>query len=147
MNDISKEVADKKEYEIAVLLKEEGFAKEVLQLLSRHGVEVREEGQLRKIQLAYPVGRERQAHFGFFHVLGLPLEIKSLENDLRNQNGVLRSLIVVLESDKAAAEGAIRPRRPMMPPSPRRSMPTGEQAVRKTLSNEAIEKKIEEILR
>ncbi len=143
--DNNTEPKEKREYELAVLLKGEESAKEVLSLLARHNVEAREEGQLKKIQLAYPVNRERQAHFGSFHILGFPLEIKSLENDLRNQNGVLRSMIISLPSDKVAAEGAMRTRRPMSS-SPRRPMPSLEPTARGTLSNEAIEKKIEEIL-
>jgi ribosomal protein S6 len=144
MNDVEK--ADKKEYEIAVLLKEEGSVKDVLKLLSQHGLEVREEGPLKKIQLAYPVEKATNAHFGFFHVLGLPAEVKLLEHDMRTQGGILRSLIVTLPSDKAEAEGAMRMRRPISRRPMATDAPTAPAPVRKALSNEAIEKKIEEIL-
>lgn len=147
------ELKDKKGYELSLLLREEGSVKGVLKLLSQHGMEIKEEGQLRKIQFAYPVEHVEQGYFGFLKILSLPSEVKALEKDLRTENGVLRSMIVTLPTGKKAmAEASPRQpfsRRPDRPagPAPRRSSaPSTEAPVHKTLSNEAIEKKIEEIL-
>ncbi|MDP2598378.1 MAG: 30S ribosomal protein S6 [Candidatus Liptonbacteria bacterium] len=150
MNVETSEKSDKKEYELSVLLREEGSVKGVLKLLTQHGAEIKEEGQLRKIQFAYPVDHVAQGYFGFLKVSSLPAEMKSLEKDLRTENGILRSLIVALPTGKKAnAEVSRLPsRRPERPgPASRRpSVPATEAPVRKPLSNEAIEKKIEEIL-
>jgi ribosomal protein S6 len=137
---------EKKNYEVAVLLKEEEAFATVLTLLKQHSAEVREEGGAKKVALAYPIKHTTQAHFGFFYVQALPHDIKQLEKDMQTTPAILRSLIITIPATRSTREDS-----PLRRPQFRRplSAPSSEakpQPMRKTLSNEAIEKKIEEIL-
>ncbi len=139
------ELKDKKRYEVAVLLKAEEFAPEVAKFLEQHEVEIREAGPLKKINLGYPIKKTTQAYFGYFHVLALPSSIAALDKDFKTQQSVLRSLIVNVPKQKPGTSEGSRERRPFMRKP--MSVPMGEiKPPRKPLSNEAIEKKIEEIL-
>ncbi|OGZ00443.1 MAG: hypothetical protein A2945_03825 [Candidatus Liptonbacteria bacterium RIFCSPLOWO2_01_FULL_52_25] len=133
---------EKKNYEIAVLLKEEESLASALKLIHQHGVEIREEGGVKKIALAYPIEHMTQAYFGFFYAQAAPQDIKLLEKDLQTASAVLRSLIIRTSSTKGAKEES-----PMRRPQFRRPAPSSFETkpVRKTLSNEALTKKIEEI--
>lgn len=141
---------EKKNYEVAVLVKEEGSFATVLTLLNQHSVEIREEGGVKKVALAYPIERITQAYFGFFYVQALPHDIKQLEKDMGHAPAVLRSLIVTIPSTRSTKEGSSlrRPQFRRPPPSAHLAVPLSEARppVRKTLSNEALSKKIEEIL-
>jgi ribosomal protein S6 len=141
---------DKKEYEVAVLLHNEEAKEEILRVFAQRGVEVREEGPIKKIALAYPIKHATQAYFAFFYTLAVAADIKSLEKDLRNTTSVLRSLIITLPPvKKSSREDAQKPRRQVMPRRPMTATSAGEtpkQQQHKPISNEALTKKIEEIL-
>jgi ribosomal protein S6 len=147
-NNQTNESAEKKSYELSFLVKDEGGAREVSKLLLQHEVVVRGEGQLKKLNLAYEIKHVSQAYFGFVNFAGFPAEVKSLERDLRSNTAVLRALIIKLPKEKTGMAAAAELRRPAKPFVRRR--PVGPQLeaskASKPLSNEAIEKKIEEIL-
>ena len=134
---------EKKNYEVAVLVKEEESFASILTTLNQHGVEIREEGAVKKIVLAYPIKRATQGYFGFFYVQALPHDIKQLEKDIQRAPAVLRSLIVTIPSTRSTKEESSL-RRPQF----RRPLPASfseSKPARKILSNEALTKKIEEI--
>lgn len=133
------EAVDTKNYEVSFLSKTEGAAGDVMKLLRQHGAEVLEEGTLKKIGLAYAIEKETQAYFGFVYVKLPPQAVKSLEQDLRRSTFVLRFLIITLPAVATSSE-APRPR-----PQPVRLVT--EARAPAPLSNEAIERKIEEILK
>jgi ribosomal protein S6 len=149
MENQTSEPADKKQYELSFLLLAENGVEGVLKLLSQHGAEVRAEGHLRKINLAYPIKKATQAYFGFVDFAGEPAEVKLLERDLESNAAVLRSLIIKLPKARFAPSGDTRKpaMKPTMMPS-RKPMISTEAPKPKPvpLSNEALEKKIEEIL-
>ena len=121
---------------------EESFAA-ALKLLNQHSVEIREEGVVKKVTLAYPIEHATQGYFGFFYVQALPEDIKRLEKDMRGTPAVLRSLITTIPVSRSTKEDS-----PLRRPQFRRPafIPSSEaKPARKTLSNEAITKKIEEI--
>ena len=133
---------EKKNYEVAVLLKDEGSLAAVLKLMNQHGVEIREEGGVRKVALAYPIKHVTHAHFGFFYVQAVPQDMKSLERDIQTAPAVLRSLILAISPGGKSAKAESSLRRPAF----RRPIsPVDVKPARTTLSNEAITKKIEEI--
>ncbi|MDO8537063.1 MAG: hypothetical protein Q7R94_02345 [bacterium] len=147
---MSKEGAEKKNYELAVLLRDEESSREVLKLLGQHQIEVQETGQPKKINLSYPVKHIREAIFEFFSLFSLPENIKLLEQDLKGNTAILRSMVVGIPRDRAAARGMVDSRRRVSgsrrPASPSPSYEVKPVPHKATLSNEAIEKKIEEIL-
>lgn len=137
---MEEEVKEPKEYEIAFLARGEDGAREVLRLLQAHEAEVTLQGPVRRIPLAYAIAKEVQAYFGFIRFRASAPHAKALERDVLQNQAVVRSLLVSLPSVGKAVL-PLRPERarpPVRPPAERAPLP---------LSNEALEKKIEEILR
>jgi ribosomal protein S6 len=132
---------DKKEYELGYLLKEEKNS-EILDLVRAHDGEISLEGPVNRIHLAYEVKKEQEAYFGFVQFLMLPTKAKKLEAALNLNKNVLRSLIMTPPpmKEKKRPEGAgAAPQKPTAQPREQKAQPIA-------LSNEALEKKIEEIL-
>ncbi len=142
-----------KDYEIAFLLSEESDLKGLLDILKQHEATITFEGPLKKIALAYEIKKQSSAHFGFIRFTAPPAQIPSLEQVLVLHQPVLRSLIVTYVPGRATV-----PRDPSAVPviaaasladatpvvvepavvTPGHSLP---------LSNEDLEKRIEEILK
>jgi len=140
---VDTDIAEKKDYEFSFLTTKEESTSEVLRLLSQHQLEVSSEGPLKKINLAYKVGQTLQAFFGYFYLKALPSSVKSLENDLKTNTAILRFLIISLPHKKGVAP-VEAPRRRMRPSTGGRV--AQELRPSRPLSNEALERKIEEIL-
>ena len=134
--------AIKKSYEVSFLVEREEGVEEVKRLLGQHGNEAFYEFPYKKVNLAYPIEKKEQAIFGSIKVLSEPQNIKLLEKDLKTNKNILRCLIVALPVEKKTeGEEMKKPSIPMRRPSS-----IQREASPKPLSNEAIEKKIEEIL-
>lgn len=133
---------DKREYEISFLLSGPEAKSEVLNLLNQIKAELTAEEEPRLINLAYPIKKQLSAHFGFYQFRANPADLKSLKDALAINAKVLRFLVVSDPIKKQSAVPKERPR-PEIPskPAPIESMPTP-----KVLSNEALEKTLEEIL-
>ncbi len=134
----------KKEYEISFLLREEGDLAILSQKITQHGGELLSEGSLKRLALSYPIKKEDQAFFGTYRFKMEPLSLQALDKDLKVGSPVLRFLIVSALIVKpriniTREKGTTAPQSPLKTASPekRPSLP---------LSNEALEKKIEEIL-
>lgn len=129
-----------KEYEIAFLVKTETVLSDILRFIKQAGGEVNAEGPIKKIALSYPVKKEQAAYFGYLNFRIGQEKIGKLEEDLRLHANVLRHLIIVKPFVKAAPPAMERPKREAAPKavvSPKESLP---------LSNEELERKIDEIL-
>lgn len=137
-----KEDVEQKDYELAFLVKNEEDTSGILKLVSQHKIGVHSEGPLKKISLAYPIKHQSQAFFGFFRLFGEPARAKLLEHDLRSSQAVMRFLLIVLPSQKAVVEEMARRSAPKV--TARRFIGAPEKPP--VLSNEALEKKIEEML-
>jgi len=131
----------KKEYELAFLLKEETDAPSLIEALKEMGAEVELEGPVRKIALTYEIKKEKSAYFGFVQFFMEPALAKSLEATLNLRAELLRFLLMTPPTAKGRPQPqAANPQRPA-------AKPYEPKAVAPVLSNEALEKKIEEILR
>ena len=145
---------DKKEYELAVLVASEEQVPTVVALVRSNNGELTSEPRAKRITLAYEIEKHKDAIFASFTFKALGEDVKNLENALRMAPEVIRSLIVIAVVFSGGGE-----RQMSMPPSMmkqrrtrtmRSDAPTTSDAPRlsapKPLSNEALEKKIEEIL-
>lgn len=130
------------------MLESEDKAQDVRTLLRQHGIEIAQEFPEKKINLAYPIKKATQALFVALRVSAEPDKIKLFEKDSKSSKNILRSLIITIPKEKQGknvrGEETRRPsvfarRKSVAPREQRESKP-------KPLSNEAIEKKIEEIL-
>lgn len=138
---------NKKAYEIAFLSPLEAGHEEVVKLLVREGGEIVKEGPIEKIALAYPIEKHVSAYFGYLHFMMEPLNAKNLEHDLTTNNSILRYLIITPPFEPQKPRSMGRPRGAKV--QSQESAPTAEKkspASSLPLSNEALEKKIEEIL-
>jgi ribosomal protein S6 len=132
----------KKEYELAFLIKEETDAAGLVEALKAMGGEINLEGPVRKIVLAYEIKKETTAYFGFIQFMMEPAAAKSLEAALLVRSGLLRSLLMTPPTAKGHShpQAAANPQRPA-------AKPHEAKAATPVLSNEALEKTIEEILK
>ncbi len=136
----------KKEYEIGVLIQREEEMPEVRRIMEQHGGEFAAEFQAKKIALAYPIKQKKEAVFAFTRFFAEPAETKRLEHDLQNTPVVLRSLITIpFKAVQLEISRVVKKRGPVNRPS----VPVSTPAISPvhTLSNEALEKKIEEMLK
>jgi ribosomal protein S6 len=150
MSDINPKEKDPKDYELAVLVREEGDLAAVAALAREHSAEIMADFRAKKVALSYPIKKEKEAIFAYANIRGLGEAVKSLEHDLNLRSDVLRSLIVLLPKP-----GKSREEMPVIPVTQKRTIPTHsvvplmEFSRQSTgpLSNKALEKKIEEILK
>jgi ribosomal protein S6 len=140
---------DRKNYEIAFLVKSEDDIPGVVSLLNRHNVEGLTEPRPKNIALAYEIKKNKEAVFAYCTFKAAGADVKNIEKDLSMGHETIRSLIISLPVrgsrpeiiEERAPERKTKTSRPAEPYSEvRLSSP-------RTLSNEALEKKIEEILK
>ena len=150
MNTINEE---RKNYEIGFLLKSEDKKTEIKKILEGRKVEVVEEGVVTGIKLAYPIKKENFAYFGYIRFLAEPLAVKEIDSEIKHNPELLRHLVTIYPADK------INKAR-----KERRNLGIKESVVKKALgvrmvaapvkkprkvealTNEDLEKKLEEIL-
>lgn len=169
------QVSDKKEYELAFLTRAEDSVEEVIAMLKKSGAEITSQGTLVRQRLAYPIEKETQAVMGSLNFRLDPDAIAGLDHELRFNPHVLRFLMVT--PPIAKPQGMMYERRAAQQGEPRRSAETQERrraapasvsdsasssahapkatartqkaepAPAAALSNEALEKRLEEILK
>jgi len=143
---------DKKIYELALLLKNEEDLSGVVTLLKQHSAEVTSEPRAKKMAFAYKIKSHTEGVFVSLLFTAFPSDAKELEHDLITRQDVIRFMILASPPPPERAEGAPsfpsmkrgRPS-PMRMPSPADAKPAAPRTSG-PLSNEAIGKKIEEIL-
>ncbi len=142
------EETEKKKYEITFWLKEENGAP-VKDVLRANGCDVLEEKEIHKMQLAYPIKKERFAFLGNVTFASRPEAVRKIGDSLNLDHMVLRYAVTGMDERKAAPpretvdnarSGFSSFRERAAYPSPARKK---EEDV---LTNESLEKKIEEIL-
>lgn len=152
---MTNEDKDKKEYELALLIKNEDNLAGVLALVSQHNAEGISEPRAKRLQLAYEIKKLNEAVFVYFTFKAFGDDIKALEHELNTKADVLRFMVI------ASPAPAERPSASLMPHDRRSGAPSGashsapravssaepRQPASHPLSNEALEKKIEEILK
>lgn len=152
-------------YEIGFLAKEENDREEIVKILTSHGAKIVDAGKMSRIKLSYPIKKENFAYFGYLlFSVDLPAE-KSLasrkggdsvvtksSNDLKTNQRILRFLIVVVHPEKLDRKPRKEEPQKALPDIPvfepaSENFLLGEQRTITELSNEALEKKLEEILK
>jgi ribosomal protein S6 len=120
-------------YEISFLIRSEEDLQGVVALLKEHGATVTDEGQTRKLALAYPIKRVTDGYFGWLKATMTAENAKLLENASRTSNAALRLLILTDEPIKPAKVSTKKPVR--------------KERVEKpvTASNDDLQKEIERL--
>ncbi len=134
------EKKDNKRYEITFWLKDESTAG-VKEALQKNGVEIFAEKELRKMQLGYPIRRESYAFLGTIEFSVNPEAVQKIRETLNSGNFTLRYIITVAGERKTAERSEFSTFRERSAYAP--SFKKKEEGI---LTNESLEKKIEEIL-
>lgn len=115
---------------------------EVVKLLKQYEAEIVHEGMVKKINLSYPVKKELQAYFGYCYFRLQPERLQDIHSALRTNPVILRSLLMVRTIREVVSHIPREPKRETV-----QARPAAPQ-VKTTLpiSNEELEKKIDEIL-
>lgn len=139
------EEREKNNYEITFWLKEENPSV-IKDLLLKNNCEILEEKELKKMQLSYPIKKEKFAFFGVIKFSSYSEAIKNMEGALNLNQSILRYAIGNVNKKIESPENSeIRSQSPMR----ERSAYAGSSFKKKEeeiLTNEGLEKKIEEIL-
>lgn len=150
---MTNEDKDKKEYELALLLKSEDNLAGVLALVGQHNAEGISEPRAKRLQLAYEIKHHTEAVFVYFTFRMFGDDMKNLEHDLNIHADVLRFMVIAspAPAERTAASAMPpreerRPRTPSYSGAPSATAEAPKPAAPRPLSNEALEKKIEEIL-
>jgi ribosomal protein S6 len=146
---MEKEDRNIKEYELGVLVKNETDLPAIASLVRGHQGEVTTDFRAKRVALSYPIKKEKEAIFAYATFRAHGEAAKELEHDLNLRGDVLRSLITIppkidlkKQSSREMPEKRVSVFRPVpvSSPEPRRESTS-------PLSNEALTKKIEEILK
>ncbi len=126
----------KKDYEISFLLKNEADHSALEKTLSEAGVSISYQEPLKEIRLTYPIKKHSSAYFGFDYFSADPAVIKGVSDTLTLKPEVLRFIIITPPVLRKIKEGqGLKAEPQIIEPQP------------SFLSNEALEQKLEEILK
>ncbi len=135
-----------KEYEVSFWLTSEEDISEIGNILASANTTIISKTPLASIKLAYPIKKHNSAFFGSCIFIGLPENLKQIDKALASSHKVLRNLIITPPPKVNAREPRSSPevasRENVIPESPLRSVVDTS-----VLSNEGLEKKLEEILK
>ncbi len=138
--------SDKKEYELSFLLSEAAAISEIDKALVNVGAEVGTKGQVSEIRLSYPIKKHTSANFGYYHFTAHPEDVVKVKEELKLNPKVLRTLLLT-----PPVKQMLREPRPIKPIESKKEVaPKVEEpkpAEPRILSNEGLEKKLEEILK
>lgn len=137
-------------YELGVLLSDAAAFSAVVALIAKHGGAVLEEGTPNRIALAYRINAHESADFAHVQFSLDPAQIAAFEAGVKAMPEVIRMLLItppITKAKKQPSAGA-----PFRAARASRSLPAAAPeksfiAPVEPLSNEALEKKIEEILK
>ena len=143
---------DKKTYELCYLVISPDAEEGVLKVVKQHEGEITHKSELKEMQLAYQINKMQSAHFGFVQFTMMSENVQKLTSALQLNDKVLRFLTVIMKPKTSSPPQRTfsRPQEPTimkktMPEQKREEkVPASQEGV---LSNEALEKKLEEILK
>ena len=131
---------EKREYEIGFMLKNAEALADIEKVLSGEQAETVSKNQPREIRLAYSINGHATAFFGFMIFRALPESVARMKKALHLKENILRFIIVkpvfkklnrvVMPQTEKLAEGA-----------------AADIQLPRVLTNEALEEKLEEILK
>lgn len=132
---------EKKEYELSFLVKERGAEAAIEALLNQYGAEIINKEPAKEIRLFYPVEKYNSAHFGFFQFRMLPEMIEKITQSLKLNPAILRTIVL---NSPIMKSGAKSPREKKAETRPPEEIAFSQRGM---LTNEALEEKLEEILK
>lgn len=136
---------EQKNYEIGFLIKTEEDKNEIIKALEEQKVSIAKNGGLLRIKLAYQIKKESSAYFDYIIFLAYPEAIEKISKNLKLNSKILRFLIITPPTVKIQ-KLAPRFKKDIAPKIVVRK-PVIEKIPLQQISNEMLEKKLEEILK
>jgi len=130
-------------YEISFILREENIAP-VRSVFSKRGVEFPDGVELRKVRLAYPINKNEYGFFGDFEFTTSPEELEKVFADLKLEEGIFRYMVTKTSEKKSRNKEPRKTAESTVNPS--KKSEDSKSRPEPVLTNEELEKKIEEIL-
>lgn len=161
---------NQKKYEITFVCREEGDGEAIGKILVKHNAKILNEKTPEKIKLSYPIKKENSAYLGTIAFVADRAVLAQIKDEIKTSNLLLRFNILnapvlqvtlqrrdkkeaELRAKKAEAE-AVAPLKAKeevlvadKPEDPYEEARRPSQPYRTELSNEALEKKLEELLK
>lgn len=146
---MTESVEDRKNYELCYLLTSGDAEAEVVSLLNQYKAVIIHQGKLTEVKLSYPIKKQSVALFGFVQFSMLPQDLLEVKKTLALNSKILRSLIISLTSKQLVPKREEREAVPAVSAKTEWSPRPVETKVSRppVLSNEALEEKLEEILK
>ena len=147
---------ESKKYEIGFLVRLEEDKGELAKILKDRGFSIIDDGEISRIKLAYPIKKENFSFFGYLYFSGDPESVKELNKELKTSQKILRHLIISrpvimrnVENKTASDKAEFSPGKVYAPEVSAAPAISARKTTPKTevLSNEELEKKLEEILK
>ena len=139
---------DIKKYEVGFLGRTENIKEEIIKLLESYKAEIVNNGNMSMIKLAYPIKKEKSAFFGYLHFNNYPNIIKKIEDSLKLNQQILRFIIIASPiNGRPFVESRARNRTFSSEIPVVKKVEIKKPKAQVVLSNEALEKKLEEILK
>lgn len=137
----------KKKYEVAFLLKNEEALGVVGEILKNAGLSVIDRTEMKNITLAYPIKKEKTAHFVVLQCEAQEnADLQEMRKHMQVEPSVVRFLVIAQPAYKTTREprASVRAQKTMHQTQPTVHEEPKEHAT--VVSNEELEKKLEEIL-
>jgi ribosomal protein S6 len=128
---------DFKSYEIAFLVKNPEDEKVLGDLIGQYKGNVLQKSALKETRLSYPIKKHASAYFGYIQFELAPMEMEKLSQSLKLNPAILRYLAVASPAVRSVEKRPVEEKKSVKPAA----------AVGSVLTNEALEEKLEEILK
>lgn len=128
-------------YEIAFLIAAPEAGEKVRSTLLRYQANITFQGAVNQVRLAYPIKKHESAFFGFIQFSAPREAVVKLQEEFNREDAVIRFMIIK-PSEKNPEKPA--PRAPAVSGAPEPKVAEPREAF---TTNEALEKKLEEILK
>ena len=129
---------DLREYELSFLLKAENGREALEKAILDNGGKITYREPLKEVRLAYPIQKHETAYFGFGYFQADPIKTQEIRHEVSLRPEVIRFLIITPPVSRKSKESRIQ--------KPVAVTPAIESKT-PAISNEALEQKLEEILK
>lgn len=139
-----------KKYEIGFLAKNEKGGEVISKALISHKCEIIESGDLNRIKLAYPIKKESTGYFSYYYFLSEPSIIDKIKREFNLSSDILRFIIITPPAEKqqvSAIKTETRRKSVVSKDIEFKTEIKKPSSASMILTNEALEKKLEEILK
>jgi len=128
---------EKKDYELSFLIKAPGDEARIFEIIRKYRGDIYNESSIDNIILSYPIKKQTSALFGFCHFTVQTEDISKINQELKLLDSTLRFLLIRRPLRNIGNQIA-----PEEPPEKKRD----DSSAPTSLTNEALEQKLEEIL-